>query len=115
MKRHGKKLIIYSAIVLLVVYLCLCFSMRLSTRDTSFTEDDYMLYYIVNAEDTEAFLQTGDFHIDGDQLNDNYDYALYRPITAENYNTILEQAVPYLEAELQFAALYEEWAWKKSK
>lgn len=142
--------------------MCLCFSMRLSIRDTSFTEDGYMLYYIVNAdgmkglghsilmvvdgegcgtvlsyngmqrslwesllgksgigkmsigqmsaEDTEAFLQTGNLHIDGDQLNDNYDYALYRPITAEDYNSILEQAVPYLEAEMKFTALYEEWA-----
>ncbi|MDE5866416.1 MAG: hypothetical protein K2H31_07445 [Lachnospiraceae bacterium] len=162
MKRHGKKLIIYSAVVLLVVYLCTCFSMRLSIRDTSFIEDGYMLYYIVNAdgmkglghsilmvvddegcgtvlsyngmqrslwesllgksgigkmsieqmsaEDTETFLQTGNLHIDSDQLIDNYDYALYRPITAEDYNTILEQAVPYLEAELQFTVLYEEWA-----
>lgn len=64
----------------------------------------------MNAEDTQAFLQTGNLHIDGDQLTDNYDYALYRPITAENYNTILEQAVPYLEAEMKFSALYEEWA-----
>ncbi len=162
MKRHGNKFIKYSAVVLLAVYLCLCFSLRLSIRNTSFTEDGYMLYYIVNAdgmkglghsilmvvddegcgtvlsyngmqrslwesllgksgigkmsigqmdaEDTEAFLQTGNLHIDGDQLTDNYDYALYRPITAEDYNSILEQAVPYLEAELQFTVLYEEWA-----
>ena len=64
----------------------------------------------MNAEDTEAFLQTGNLHIDGDQLNDNYDYALYRTITAEDYNTILEQVVPYLEAEMKFTDLYEEWA-----
>lgn len=157
-----KKLIKYGVVVLPVVYLCLCFSMRLSIRDTSFTEDGYMLYYIVNADgmkglghsivmivdeegcgtvlsyngmqrslweslmgksgigkmsigtmdagDTEEFLHTGNLYIDEDQLTDNYDYALYRPITAEDYNSILEQSVPYLEAEMQFEALYEEWA-----
>ncbi|MDE5596541.1 MAG: hypothetical protein K2J04_01765 [Lachnospiraceae bacterium] len=157
-----KKFIKYGAAVLIVLYLCLCFSMYLSMRNSSLTEGGYMLYYIVNAdgmkglghsiimivdekgcgtvlsyngmqrtlwesllgksgigkmsigtmnaEDTEAFLQTGDLHIDGDQLTDNYDYALYRPITAEDYNSILEQTIPYLDAQMQFAALYEEWA-----
>lgn len=156
-----KDYIKYGVIALFVVYLCMCFFMRILVRDTSFTEDGYMLYYIVNAdgmkglghsilmvvdeegcgtvlsyngmqrslweslmgksgigkmsigqmnaEDTEEFLQTGNLHVDGDQLTDNYDYALYRPITAEDYNAILEQAVPYLEAEMKFTALYEKW------
>ncbi|MBD5453374.1 MAG: hypothetical protein HDR30_03475 [Lachnospiraceae bacterium] len=159
---RAKKIIKYGIAVLIAVYLCLCFSMHLSVRDSSFTEGSYMLYYIVNADgmkglghsiimivdengcgtvlsyngmqrtlweslwgksgigkmsigtmnagDTEAFLQTGNLHIDGDQLTDNYDYALYRAITAEDYNSILEQTVPYLDAEEQFTALYEKWA-----
>lgn len=61
-------------------------------------------------EETEAFLQTGDLDIDADQLSDNYDMALYRPITEEEYDIIVEQTVPYIAAGEQFAALYEKWA-----
>ena len=45
-----KDFIKYSVAALLFVYLCLCFFMRILVRDTSFTEDGYMLYYIVNAD-----------------------------------------------------------------
>lgn len=65
---------------------------------------------VMNAEETKAFLQTGDLKIEGDQLTDNYDMALYRPITAEDYQAILEQTTPYFEAEQQFVLLYEKWA-----
>lgn len=65
---------------------------------------------VMNAEETTAFLQTGDLKIEGDQLTDNYDIALYRPITAEDYQAILELTTPYFEAEQQFAALYKKWA-----
>ena len=65
---------------------------------------------VMTAEETEMFLRTGDLQIDGDQLTDNYDMALYRPITTEDYQVILEQTTPYFEAEQQFAALYEKWA-----
>lgn len=64
----------------------------------------------MTAEETEAFLQSGDLSIAGDQLTDNYDMALYRPITMEDYNTILEQTVPYRETEQDFAVLYGQWA-----
>lgn len=64
----------------------------------------------MNAEETTEFLQSGDLHIDGDQLTDNYDVALYRPITAEDYQMILKETAPYLAAEEQFAVLYEAWA-----
>lgn len=64
----------------------------------------------MTAEETEEFLQTGNLHMDGDQLTDNYDMALYRQITAEDYRVILEQTSPYLAAEEQFVALYEKWA-----
>ncbi|MEZ3515759.1 MAG: hypothetical protein K1W37_10965 [Lachnospiraceae bacterium] len=48
-------------------------------------------------------------NLDKDQLADNYDIALYRPITVEEYDTVLEQTAPYLAAEEQFAVLYENW------
>ena len=49
--------------------------------------------------ETNAFLKTGNLNLDEDQLSDNYDIALYRPITIEEYNTVLEQTIPYLTAE----------------
>lgn len=65
---------------------------------------------VMTAEETSQFLQSGDLHLDGDQLTDNYDMALYRPITEAEYQTVLEQAAPYLEAEEDFSVLYEKWA-----
>ena len=61
-------------------------------------------------EETEAFLQTGNLDIDADQLSDNYDIALYRPITEEEYDIIAEQTAPYVAAGDQFEALYEKWS-----
>ena len=61
------------------------------------------------AEETDAFLWSGNLCLDGDQLTDNYDVALYRPITAEEYDTVLEQAALYLAAGEQFAVLYGKW------
>lgn len=150
-----------TALFLMAVCLCICASMRLTVRGTSFPEEDCMLYYLVNAdgmkglghsivmlvdgegrgtvfsfngmqrtlgecllgksgvgkmsvgtmtrEETEAFLQTGNLELDADQLSDNYDMALYRPVTEEEYDIIAAQAVPYLAAGEQFEALYAEW------
>ena len=64
---------------------------------------------VMTAEETKTFLQTGNLEIDGDQLTDNYDMALYRPITTEDYQVILEQTIPYFTAEQQFGTLYEKW------
>ncbi|MCM1064862.1 MAG: hypothetical protein NC420_10415 [Eubacterium sp.] len=61
-------------------------------------------------EETEAFLRTGDLVLDADQLSDNYDMALYRPMTEEEYEIIAAQAVPYIAAGERFEALYAEWA-----
>lgn len=161
--RHRKKYIFCLIVVVFVsVYLCLCVSMRLTVRSTSFPEEECMLYYIVNAdgmkglghsiillvdengcgtvlsfngmqgslwesllgksgvgkmsmgtmtvEETAAFLQTGNLNLNADQLSDNYDVALYRPITAEDHNTVLKQTAPYFAAADQFTALYEKWA-----
>lgn len=65
---------------------------------------------VMTAEETKEFLQSGDLHLDGDQLTDNYDAALYRPITSKEYEAVLEQAEPYLAAEEAFSALYGLWA-----
>ncbi len=64
----------------------------------------------MTAQETAEFLQTGDLNLDGDQLADNYDIALYRPISSREYDAILEQTVPYIDAEVQFVSLYEKWA-----
>lgn len=156
------KIIRYVILLLFILYLGMCFSLKLKVRGTSFNEEDCMLYYMVNVDgmkglghsillikdvngggtvlsfngmqtnltesllgksgvgkmsigimnpdETEDFLQSGDLHIDGDQLTDNYDMALYRPITVQDYQTILENIEPYVSAEAQFTALYEKWA-----
>lgn len=160
-KKRRKYLILCSMAALAAAYLCVCLSMRLVDRKTSLSEEECMLYYIVNAdgmkglghsillvvdgegcgrvfsfngmqrtlgesllgksgvgkmsvgtmtaEETEAFLRTGELNLDGDQLADNYDMALYRPISAEEYGVILEQVIPYAAAEERFAELYEKW------
>ena len=49
--RHRiKHILCIIAVVLGSVYLCLCVSMRLTVRGTSYAEEDCMLYYIVNAD-----------------------------------------------------------------
>ncbi len=161
-KKRRKRILVSGVMVMVVIWLVLCASMRLTVREPSFAEEDCMLYYIVNAdgmkglghsilllvneqgmgtvfsfngmqrslgesllgksgigkmctgtmtaEETKSFLQTGNLNIEGDQLTDNYDMALYRPITTEAYQAILEQTAPYFAAEQQFGILYEKWA-----
>lgn len=70
---------------------------------------------VMTAQETEVFLRTGDLQLDGDQLTDNYDVALYRPISSEEYRIIAEQAAPYWEAQEQFAELYERWAYEQDE
>ncbi|MDE5587897.1 MAG: hypothetical protein K2J60_01985 [Acetatifactor sp.] len=160
-KKRRRNLILCGVAVVITVYLWLCFSMRLTVRDTSLVKGDCMLYYIVNAdgmkglghsillivdgegcgrvfsfngmqrslgenllgksgvgkmsvgvmmaEETTAFLQTGDLNLDGDQLTDNYDMALYRPITTEEFHVILERLTPYIAAQEQYLTLHEKW------
>lgn len=157
----------YGMFLLAVFYVCLCFSMRLTARETSYAKEECMLYYMVNtdgmkglghsilmvvdgegcgtvlsfngmqrslteslmgksgigklsvgamdAEETEAFLLSGDLSLDGDQLADHYDMALYRPITQEDYRIVLSQAEPYREAEERFTALYQKWVTEEDK
>lgn len=161
-RKKIKTIVICGLLLLAAAYLYLCITMRLTVRESSFLDEDCMLYYIVNtdgmkglghsilmivdeegcgtvcsfnglqrslgecllgesgigkfstgvmnAEETEKFLRSGDLCLDGDQLTDNYDVALYRPITMEAYQAILEQTAPYLAAEVEYQALYEKWA-----
>ena len=160
-KKYIKYIIKYFVPILPIFYFCLCLSMRPVVREASFTGEECMLYYMVNAdgmkglghsilmvvdekgcgtvlsfngmqrslpeslmgkggvgklsvgtmdaEETRAFLLSGDLALEGDQLTDNYDMALYRPITAEDYQVLLEQSAPYGEAEKAFADLYGRW------
>lgn len=63
----------------------------------------------MDAEEVKAFLRSGDLSLEGDQLADNYDMALYRPITREDYQIVLTQAEPYMEVEEGFGVLYQKW------
>lgn len=159
--KFGVCAIKYCVFIMALSYVCLCLSMRLTVRETSYAGEECMLYYMVNAdgmkglghsilmvmdgegcgtvfsfngmqrslseslmgksgvgklsvgamdaEETEAFLRSGDLNLEGDQLADNYDMALYRPITREEYRIVLEQAMPHREAEETFSALYGKW------
>lgn len=69
---------------------------------------------IMTREETESFLQTGDLDLKEDQLKDNYDMALYRTITTEEYQAILQETAPYVELEEQFTILYAKWAAEKN-
>lgn len=60
----------------------------------------------LNAAETAAFLETGNLDLEGDQLNDNYDIALYRSITLEEYQRILALTEPYLQAAASYESLY---------
>lgn len=60
----------------------------------------------LDEESVTAFLRTGDLNLDGDQFQDNYDLALYRSITEEEFQAVLDGAIPYLETGEKFEALY---------
>ena len=64
----------------------------------------------MSAEEVSLFLKTGNLHLDGDQLNDNYDWALYRPISPEAYQAVLSHAQIYFRTEERFQSLYTRWA-----
>ncbi len=64
----------------------------------------------MSAEEVTAFLRTGDLHLDGDQLNGNYDWALYRPVSAEDCQAVLAQAQVYIRTQERFQDLYSRWA-----
>ena len=53
-----------------------------------------------------AFLRIGDLDLDGNQFADNYNLALYRPITEEEFQAVLNVTIPYLETGEKYAPLY---------
>lgn len=60
----------------------------------------------MNPTETTSFLNTGNLDLEGDQLDDNYDIALYRTITQEEYQTILALTDPYIQAAANYERLY---------
>ena len=153
-----KKVCGYIVLALLLCYLLLCFSLRLSERESVLGEGDCRLYYLVNVDgmkgmghsilllvneqgegtvlsfngmqrslgealmfqsgvgklsigemnktETNAFLLTGDLNLEGDQLHDNYDMALFCSITLEDYQAIMTLTEPYVTAGDNYEALY---------
>ena len=64
----------------------------------------------MSVEEMEEFLRTGDLDLEGDQLKDNYDFAMYRNITCDEYEAILEEANIYIEAGDNYEELYAKYA-----
>lgn len=60
----------------------------------------------MNPTETISFLSTGNLDLEGDQLDDNYDIALYRAITQEEYQTILALIDPYVQTAANYEHLY---------
>lgn len=60
----------------------------------------------LDAEGVASFLETGNLNLGGDQFEDNYDLTLYRFITEEEYQAVLDATIPYLEAGDAYEALY---------
>lgn len=60
----------------------------------------------MNSSETAAFLNTGDLDLEGDQLDDNYDVALYRTITQEEYRTVMAEIDSYIQAAEKYERLY---------
>lgn len=60
----------------------------------------------MNSSETATFLNTGNLNLEGDQLDDNYDVALYRTITQEEYQTIMAEIDPYIQAAENYERLY---------
>lgn len=59
----------------------------------------YMGHESLNKEETEEFLKSGDIDVklpSGDYNHDNYDRALKKDITAEEYNKIIAEAEYYV-------------------
>lgn len=61
-------------------------------------------------EAVAELLRTGDLDLEEDQLQDNYDAALYRPVTVEEYAAVLSRADWYIETGERYEALYREYA-----
>lgn len=69
----------------------------------------------MSKEELQAFLNTGELCLEGDQLQDNYDIALYRNITEEEYAAILEGTEIYIETGREYEELYIQYAAAEDK
>lgn len=63
----------------------------------------------MSEEETALFLLTGNMELEEDQLQDNYDVAVYRKITAEEYNAIWDAAQVYIRTGEQYGKLYAQY------
>lgn len=63
----------------------------------------------MDVSQVEAFLASGNLALQGDQLQDNYDWALYRNISEQEYNKILDKAQLYIETGDTYEWLYAEY------
>lgn len=57
-------------------------------------------------DETNAFLQTGDLNLEGDQLHDNYDMAVFCKITDKDYQAVMSLTEPYIQAGNDYETLY---------
>lgn len=64
----------------------------------------------MSREELQDFFDTGELCMEGDQLQDNYDAALYRNITEEEYAAIVEEAQLYIETGREYEELYIQYA-----
>lgn len=65
---------------------------------------------LLDVEEMEMFLRTGDLALEGDQLKDNYDLAVYRNINHNEYDAILKEAEIYIETGNDYEELYVKYA-----
>lgn len=64
---------------------------------------------ILDGDGVSEFFRTGNLDLEEDQLRDNYDVALYRYITPEEYEIVLSRANLYIETGDRYEALYREY------
>ena len=69
----------------------------------------------MSKEELQDFLDTGNLWLEGDQLQDNYDVALYRNMTKEEYAAILEETEIYIETGREYEELYVQYASAKDE
>lgn len=60
----------------------------------------------MDAGQMQEFLKTGNLELEGDQLRDNYDLALYQNITTEEYEAVLQAAEIYIKTGDEYGELY---------
>lgn len=67
-----------------------------------------MKQFNLSAEEVTIFLSTGDLQVSDVSECDNFDRALYRYISEEEYETIVKEAESYIQVGEEYEALYAE-------